>query len=59
MATKTTFTPEEWQLLMEGIMSSGVAVTAADPSGLWGLLKEGFASARALAEAKANPQSNS
>ena len=33
MATKTSFTPEEWQLLMEGIMSSGVAVTAADPAG--------------------------
>ena len=58
MATKTSFTPEEWQLLMEGVMSSGVAVTAADPSGLWGLLKEGFASASALTEAKTNPQSN-
>jgi hypothetical protein len=46
MATKTNFTPEEWQLLMEGVISSGVAVTASDPSGLWGLLKEGFASAR-------------
>ena len=40
MATKTTFTPEEWDLLMTGVMSSGVAVTAADPSGLWGLMKE-------------------
>jgi len=58
MATKTSFTPEEWQLLMEGVMSSGVAVTAADPSGLWGLLKEGLASASALAEAKTSPQSN-
>ena len=33
MATKTSFTPEEWQLLMEGIMSSGVVVTAADRAG--------------------------
>lgn len=58
MATKTSFTPEEWQLLMEGIMSSGVAVTAADPSGLWGLLKEGMASAGALMETKSNPKSS-
>ena len=29
MANKTTFTPEEWQLLMESVMSSGMAVTAA------------------------------
>ena len=58
MATKTSFTPEEWQLLMEGVMSSGVAVTASDPSGLWGLLKEGFASARVLAEAKSDPHSS-
>jgi hypothetical protein len=58
MATKTTFSPEEWELLMEGVMSSGVAVTAADPSGLWGLMKESFAGARSMAEAKANPQSS-
>jgi hypothetical protein len=57
MATKTTFSPEEWDLLMEGVMSSGVAVTAADPSGLWGLMKESFAGARSMAEAKANPKS--
>jgi len=58
MATKTTFTPEEWVLLMAGVMSSGVAVTAADPSGLWGLMKESFASAKSMVDAKANPQSS-
>ncbi|MET0651380.1 MAG: hypothetical protein ABWY63_02595 [Hyphomicrobiaceae bacterium] len=58
MATKTTFSPEEWELLMEGVMSSGVAVTAADPSGLWGLMKESFAGARSMVDAKANPQSS-
>ena len=56
MATKTTVTPEEWELLMAGVMSSGVAVTAADPSGLWGLMKESFASAKSLVDAKANPE---
>ena len=39
-------------------MSSGVAVTAADPSGLWGLMKESFASAKSMVDAKANPQSS-
>ena len=58
MATKTTFTPEEWDLLMQGVMSSSVAVTAADPSGLWGLLKEGFASGTELAKAKMDPGFN-
>jgi len=58
MATKTSFTAEEWQLLMESVMSSGVAVSAAEPSGLWGMLKEGFASAHAIAEVKNNPQAD-
>ena len=52
MANKASFTPEEWQLLLESPMLAGMAVTAADPSGLFGLVKEGFAASRALAEAK-------
>jgi hypothetical protein len=52
MADKTSFTPEEWQLLLESVMMAGMAVTAAEPSGLWGLLKESFASGEALAKAK-------
>jgi len=36
-------------------MLAGMAVTAAEPSGLWGLIKEGFASSSALAQAKADP----
>ena len=52
MATKADFTPDEWKLLLESVMMAGVAVTAADPSGLWGALKESFASARVLAEGK-------
>jgi hypothetical protein len=35
------------------------AVTAAEPSGLWGPLKESFASGSALARAKTDPASNS
>ena len=40
MADKTNFTKEEWTLLLESPMIAGMAVTAADPSGLWGLLRQ-------------------
>ena len=36
MADKASFTKEEWTLLLESPMIAGMAVTAADPSGLWG-----------------------
>ena len=48
MADRSTFTAEEWNQVMQGVMAAGIAVTAADPSGLWGMLKEGMASSRAL-----------
>jgi hypothetical protein len=35
-----------------------MAVSAADPSGLWGVLKEAFASSSALAVAKSSAGSN-
>jgi hypothetical protein len=55
---KSSFTPEEWKLLLESMMIAGIAVTAAEPSGLWGLLKESIASGSALAQAKLDPGSN-
>ena len=36
----------------------GMAITAADPSGVWGLLKEGMAGGWALVEAKQNAQAS-
>jgi hypothetical protein len=54
MASKTAFTAEEWNQVLGGVFMAGFAVTAADPSGLWGLLKETFASGRALMEAKSS-----
>jgi len=51
MADKTSFTKEEWTLLLESPVVAGMAVTAADPSGLLGLLKESFAGGGALAQA--------
>ena len=58
MSDKSAFTPEEWKLLLESVIMAGIAVTAAEPSGLWGLLKESFASGSALMQAKLDPGSN-
>jgi hypothetical protein len=52
MANKASFTSEEWKRLLEGVMMAGIAVTVADPSGLWGTLKETFSSAQALQAGK-------
>jgi hypothetical protein len=58
MTDKSNFTPEEWRLLLESVMMAGIAVSAAEPSGLWGLLKESFAEGSALMQAKMDPGSN-
>jgi len=50
MADKTSFTKDEWTLLLESPTIAGIAITAAEPSGLWGLLKESFAGGTALAQ---------
>ena len=55
MADKSNFTPDEWKLLLESVTMAGIAVSAADPSGLWGLLKESFAEGTALMAAKTDP----
>jgi hypothetical protein len=52
MADKSTFTSDEWKTLLESVMAAGLAVTAAEPHGLWGLLQESFASGKMLAKAK-------
>ncbi len=48
MATKADFTAEEWGKLLGSPMVAGMAITAADPSGVWGLIKEGMAESGAL-----------
>jgi hypothetical protein len=58
MANKASFTPEEWTKVLESVAVTGMAVTAAEPSGLWGTLKEAFAGGAALAAAKADPHAN-
>jgi|SRR6516165_934879 hypothetical protein len=55
MADKSNFTPDEWKVLLESVTMAGIAISAADPSGLWGLLKESFAEGSALMAAKTDP----
>jgi hypothetical protein len=58
MADKTSFTKDEWSLLLKSPMIAGMAITAADPSGLWGLLKESFAGGAALTKVATDPNAN-
>jgi hypothetical protein len=58
MADKTSFTKDEWTLLLESPMMAGMAITAAEPSGLWGLLKESFAGGTALTRAVTGSDTN-
>lgn len=58
MSLKDSFTPEEWGRVVGAPMLAGIAVTAAEPGGLWGAVKESMAVAGALREGKgagANP----
>jgi hypothetical protein len=52
MATKASFTADEWKTVVSSPMLAGMAVTLAEPSGLWGVMKEGLASGRALLDAR-------
>jgi len=52
MVGKASFTPDEWNEIVQSVLTSGIAVSAAEPSGLFGMLKESMASARALIDAK-------
>jgi hypothetical protein len=59
MSIKDKFTDEEWQDVVQAPMLAGMAVTAADPGGLWAAIKEGSSMARTLVEAKSNPDPDS
>ena len=56
MASKSNFTPEEWSRLVASPVVAGMAITAADPGGLWSLLQESMSSGWALLEAKQDAQ---
>jgi hypothetical protein len=58
MADKTSFTKDEWALLLQSPVIAGMAITAADPSGLWGLMKESLAAGGAMTQAASDPGAN-
>jgi hypothetical protein len=58
MASKQDFTPDEWTKLLESAMAVGAAVSAADPSGLWGTFQEFLANSGALDSSKLDPNAN-
>lgn len=58
MANKESFTPQEWVRVVASPLVASMAITAADPSGLWGLLKEGMAGGGALLGAKQSTGAN-
>lgn len=58
MANQASFTPEEWARVVGSPMVAGLAITAADPSGLWGLLKEAMSGGWVLLEAKQDANAN-
>jgi len=53
MTLKDSFTPEEWARVVAAPMVAGIAVTAADPGGIFGAVRESFAVAGAVQQAKA------
>ncbi|MBU2583363.1 MAG: hypothetical protein KJ622_16770 [Alphaproteobacteria bacterium] len=48
MAGKQDFSPEDWAKLVGSSLFSSVAISAAEPSGLWGTLQEGYANASSI-----------
>ena len=58
MANKASFTPQEWVLLLQSPMMAGMAVSAAEPSGLFGMLQESFATGKLLVQATSDTSAN-
>ena len=56
--TRQTLPPKSGAALLRLQWSLGIAITAAEPSGLWGLLQEGMAGGRALLKAKQDTSTN-
>jgi hypothetical protein len=58
MNVKDSFTSDEWARVVGAPMVAGMAVTAADPSGLVGAVQESFSVAGSLAEVKRHGSDN-
>jgi hypothetical protein len=51
MTIKEKFTQEEWERVVQSPMLAGLAITAADPGGLWSTIKESSSVARSILDA--------
>jgi hypothetical protein len=58
MATKADFSADEWQQIRRAPLMAGLAVVAASPSRLFGVVMEMFVITKVLAEGKAQRASN-
>ena len=58
MAGKANFAPDDWARVVASPMVITMAITAADPSGLWGMLKESMSSGWSLLEVKKDASAN-
>ncbi len=58
MAARSGFTPDEWRLLLQSPLVAAMAISAADPSGIIGTIKESLASARALVAVVSDPNAD-
>ncbi len=58
MAARSGFTPDEWRLLLQSPLVAAMAISAADPSGIIGMIKESLASARALVAVVSDPNAD-
>jgi hypothetical protein len=58
MTSKSAFSEAEWKTILASPMLVSTAVSMADPNGIWGVLQEGMASARALLDAKKDAGAN-
>ncbi len=58
MSIKDSFTREEWARILGAPMIAGIAVTAAEPGGLWGAVKESIAVASTIDKAKSEGGQN-
>jgi hypothetical protein len=56
--SKTDFSPEEWQLIFTAAPMAGLAITAASPSGPFGVMKEMFSVGMAIGDAVKKGESN-
>lgn len=58
MTTKSAFTAEEWNALLQGPMNAAMFIAVADPGGIIGPIKEMYSAAKEIAKAAQKPAAN-